>query len=202
MSEEIVPAEEINAVEEVLAPEVGGESEVSEVSEEIVSPKEIAGDEAVETPEITKEAVTPEEKPVATPVPAPILVSSSPKPKQEKKIAVPVAVTLEEIETKLEKEENSVVVGSGEKDEVKLSAVVYKNFAATRSVSVFHVQRRLYELGYQDSASDRRGFFGDNTKNALAYFQSANGLSGEGFPNAETLTLLFTGDENVSLNLD
>jgi peptidoglycan hydrolase-like protein with peptidoglycan-binding domain len=69
-------------------------------------------------------------------------------------------------------------------------------------VSVFHVQRRLYELGYQDSASDKRGFFGDNTKNALAYFQSANSLEASGLPNRETLSLLFSGDENVFLTLD
>jgi len=185
MSEEIVNPEENITPEDTSAPEESQEPEVQ-----------------VDTPEIREEAVTPEERPVATPIPAPIRVSVPEKPKQEKKIAVPVAVSAEEIEKVVEKSTNSVIVGTGDKDEVKLSAIVYKNFQSTRSVSVFHVQRRLYELGYQDSASDRRGFFGDNTKNALTYFQSANGLEASRLPNAETLTLLFTGDENVSLTLD
>jgi len=185
MSEELVTPEENSTPEETLASEEGQEPEAP-----------------VDTPEIREEVSTPEEKPVATPIPAPIPVSVPEKPKQEKKVAVPVAVSAEEIQKVVEKSTNSVVIGAGDKDEVRLSAIIYKNFNATRSVSVFHVQRRLYELGYQDATSDKRGFFGDNTKNALAYFQSANSLEASGLPNAETLTLLFTGDENVYLTLN
>lgn len=91
------------------------------------------------------------------------------------------------------------VVGDGEKDEVSLSKVSYKNIVQKKSLSVHHIQRRLNERGYTDAFLDKDGFYGDKTKDAMAEFQKDNGLSGDGFATLESIMSLFENDSNVTV---
>lgn len=91
------------------------------------------------------------------------------------------------------------VVGNGDRDEVALSKVVYKNLVSKKSLSVHHIQRRLNERGYTDAFLDKDGFYGDKTKDAMAKFQKDNGLSGDGFATLESLKSLFENDDNVKV---
>ena len=89
------------------------------------------------------------------------------------------------------------VVGGGETDDVRLSACVYKNAFARKSLSVYHVQRRLNELGYRDAYTDKNGWYGDLTLKAVKEYQADNGLAGDGRITRETLDHLFSDDPNV-----
>lgn len=93
------------------------------------------------------------------------------------------------------------VQGDGFTDEVRLSAVVYKNPASRRSLSVWHVQRRLNERGYSTNG-EVTGYFGDGTREALRVLQRQFDLPGDGLPTAESLTTLFGYDPNVTLRTD
>lgn len=84
-------------------------------------------------------------------------------------------------------------------DTVRLSAIIFKNMFAKKSMSVHHVQRRLGELGYHDAWSDIDGWYGDLTKTAIAEYQSDYGIAGDGDVNMETLESLFIDDENVEV---
>lgn len=86
-------------------------------------------------------------------------------------------------------------------DPVKLSAIVYKNPASKRSISVWHLQRRLAEWGYTGGLGERSGYYGDKTKNAVLEFQTALGLKATGIVDAETLERVFEGDTNVKVSL-
>jgi len=90
------------------------------------------------------------------------------------------------------------VVGKGDRDDVPLSAIKYKNMFAKKSLAVHHVQRRLNELGYTDAYADRDGYYGDLTLGAVAAFQTDKKLAETtGIMDRETLDLLFKGDPNV-----
>lgn len=86
-------------------------------------------------------------------------------------------------------------------DTVKLSAIVYKNPVSRRSISVWHLQRRLAEWGHTSGLGERAGFYGDKTKNAVLAFQTALGLKATGIVDAETLQRVFEGDTNVKVSL-
>lgn len=137
---------------------------------------------------------------VETPVPAPAPVPA-PKTPQKAKYAEPKAVTLDDITASQPVPAGPAVVGNGEVDDVQLGKIVYKNLYARKSLSVHHMQRRLAELGYDEALNDKDGFYGDHTKRALSRFQAANKLDGAGMVDADSLTLLFTGDPNVNLVL-
>lgn len=94
------------------------------------------------------------------------------------------------------------VVGNGETDDVILSRCVFKNKYAKKSLTVHHVQRRLAELGYNDAASDKDGWYGDLTKKAVLEFQEYLGIEGDGMMNAETFAAIFDGDKNVTVIID
>jgi hypothetical protein len=87
------------------------------------------------------------------------------------------------------------VFGEGEVDDVFASRVIYKNVHAQRSLSVYHVQRRLREWGFP--IDDQEGFYGDSTFKATQDFQTLRGLEATGFANYDTLSSLFEGDTNV-----
>lgn len=146
---------------------------------------------------------TPVAAPVPTPVPAPI--PTPPAKAKEVKIAVPVAVDIvavkEELEAALPVAAGPAVTGSGTTDDVMLSAIVYKNMYSRRSLSVYHTQRRLAELGYTDASIDNKGFYGEATRSAIAKFQATNmnRPAASGYIDAETLTALFKGDPNVTV---
>ncbi|MGL4998069.1 MAG: peptidoglycan-binding domain-containing protein [Cetobacterium sp.] len=93
------------------------------------------------------------------------------------------------------------VLGKKSYDNVYLSAMVYKNEAAKRSTSVWHLQRRLAEWGHLGGLSDRAGYYGDRTANAVLAFQTALGLKATGFVDAQTLERVFEGDTNVKVSL-
>lgn len=181
MSDETLKSEDHTIEPEIQEP-IAVEAEIPAASgEEIPAPLEIPA----ETPE-----------PVPAPVPAP-----APKAPAKLKYAEPKAVTLDDIQALQPEPAGPAVVGNGEVDDVKLEKIVFKNMYARKSLSVHHMQRRLAELGYDEALRDKDGFYGDLTKKALARFQEANKLEGNGMVDASTLTLLFTGDPNVNLVL-
>lgn len=119
---------------------------------------------------------------------------------EEKKYAQPIPVDLNAYRESLPKPAGDAVVGLGFTDEVKLSAIVYKNHNARRSLSVHHLQRRLLELGFKEAALDRDGWFGDSTQRAIRDFQRSKGLTETNNSiNMETLTAVFAGDPNVTV---
>ena len=91
------------------------------------------------------------------------------------------------------------VVGGGDVDQVRLSACVFKNKFARKSLSVYHVQRRLNELGYRDAYTDKTGWYGDLTFKSVREYQAANGLAGDGTVDRATLDHLFSDDPNVTV---
>ena len=93
------------------------------------------------------------------------------------------------------------VTGEGETDEVHLSKIVYMNRQQRRVLSVFHVQRRLGEWGFDNALAEKPGWYGDVTKDCVANFQKHVGLQETGIVDAETITRLFEGDTNVTVVL-
>lgn len=69
---------------------------------------------------------------------------------------------------------NHYVVGGTAKDTVYLSACVYKNPKARKSLTVHHLQRRLVELGFDVAGADKDGWYGDLTATAVGEWQKAN----------------------------
>jgi len=126
---------------------------------------------------------------------APLVRPSSPI-----KTSVPIPVDLEEIYSALPVPAGPAVVGLGEVDDIYLSSCVFKNLHSKKSLTVHHMQRRLIELGYVEAARDRDGYYGDLTKYAIAKFQAANGIDGDGSIDSETFQLIFKGDPNVRVN--
>lgn len=95
----------------------------------------------------------------------------------------------------------SAVVGNGDADVVYLSRCVYKNAHARKSLTVHHLQRRLYELGYRDAYADKDGWYGDLTRASVAAYQKANNIEGDGLMDAVTFASIFAKDKNVAVNL-
>jgi peptidoglycan hydrolase-like protein with peptidoglycan-binding domain len=91
------------------------------------------------------------------------------------------------------------VVTNGDADPVHLSACVYENKHARKSLTVHHVQRRLAELGYNDAVGDRDGWYGELTALAVKAFQKDKGLESTGLMDEATFTKLFQGDANVEV---
>ena len=145
--------------------------EVVEPVEVVATPTEPSGDvlEAVEAPEKPKFLV---EAKGAMPVPA-AMAMTRPEPA------------------------GPAVVSDNEVDDVLLSACVYKNLYARKSLTVHHLQRRLNELGYTEAYADRDGYYGDLTKSAVAQFQKDTGIEGDGMIDAPTFLAVFKGDPNV-----
>jgi len=79
---------------------------------------------------------------------------------------------------------------------------VYKNPAARKSLTVHHVQRRLIELGYADAGADKDGWYADNTRDAIAKFQTDRSLEATGLMDEVTFTALFADDRNVITRID
>lgn len=84
-----------------------------------------------------------------------------------------------------------------EVDDVRVDACVFKNTFARKSLSVYHVQRRLAELGYRDAHTDKTGWYGDLTMKAVHEYQADNGLPADGVITIDTLRSLFNDDPNV-----
>jgi hypothetical protein len=159
-----------------------------EVAEEVTKEDAVVESEAVE------EVVAPVvEEAVSEPV-APVV--------EDSKYAAPVAVTREEIENYLPTPAGPAVVGTGVVDDVILSSCVYKNNANRRSLTVYHVQRRLIELKLLQDGLVKAGYYGDLTKQAVAVFQANNAIAGDGLMDAVTFAALFEGDPSVRVSLN
>jgi hypothetical protein len=157
--------------------------------------------------EIVTEPVAVEPEPTPEPEPEPEAVVEpaaevAPAPAPKRAI-VPVAVDIEQVIAKLEEEAvkpaGPFVIGNAEVDTVKVSAIKFKNLAARRSISVYHTQRRLKELGYAEAGSDREGFYAEGTLAAMKKFQKDSKIDGEGMPDLKTLKKLFKDDPNVKV---
>jgi peptidoglycan hydrolase-like protein with peptidoglycan-binding domain len=148
--------------------------------------------------EVKTEIVVDELEPAAKPAapesePAPAESAAPAKAEKPAEQAKPKAAP------KLQEPAVSHVVSGNETDDVLLSACVYKNMYARKSLTVHHIQRRLVELGYPDGGTDKDGWYAEMTKLAVAQFQKDNGFAGEGLMDAITLRALFEGDSNVTV---
>jgi peptidoglycan hydrolase-like protein with peptidoglycan-binding domain len=112
---------------------------------------------------------------------------------------IPVYVSPEEVYSRLPQPAGPSVVGSGEVDEIYASHCIYKNSMNKKSLSVFHLQRRLTELGYKNADADPKGYLGDMTMVAVAQFQNDRQLEGAGAVTVETFAAIFDGDPNVKI---
>lgn len=91
---------------------------------------------------------------------------------------------------------------TGMTDEVYLSKCVYENKFERKSLTIHHLQRRLEELGYKDVVGDRDGWLGELTMLSVNKFQEDRGLDvTDKSIDANTFTMIFSGDTNVNVNL-
>lgn len=116
----------------------------------------------------------------------------------ERRYKVPTPVDIDAYRASLPQARGPHVRGDGETDEVRLDAVEYQNQFNRRSLSVWHVQRRLNELGHS-TGSETGGYYSTQTGGAMEDFQRGCGLSATGMPDAASLARLFEGDPNVTL---
>jgi peptidoglycan hydrolase-like protein with peptidoglycan-binding domain len=120
----------------------------------------------------------------------------------EKRYKVPIPVSLDEVYAHQEQKLVQSGVNLSETAEVRLSAIVFKNPISKRSVSVYHLQRRLAELGYALVLKDKEGWFGDSTKREVMLFQEIRGMTSTGIVDEETLLAIFDGDDKVKVIID
>jgi peptidoglycan hydrolase-like protein with peptidoglycan-binding domain len=118
---------------------------------------------------------------------------------QPKKYAEPIPVNINRVRDALPAPAGPAVVSNGVTDEVKLSACIYRNQYARKSLTVHHLQRRLGELGYAIALNDRDGWYGDPTRIAVQSFQEDKGIEGDGIVDAATFSAIFAGDPNVTV---
>lgn len=69
-----------------------------------------------------------------------------------------------------------------------------------RSLTVYHVQRRLHELGFTDAWSET--IYGKLTKYSVSQYQESRGAEATGVLTRDQFTALFEGDPNVSVLVD
>lgn len=79
---------------------------------------------------------------------------------------------------------------------LKVSACVYSSMRKN-SASVAVLQKRLSDVGYGFVRADLKGWFHDNTRAALARWQSDNGLDATGVCDFEDMQYLFDGTDVV-----
>lgn len=121
----------------------------------------------------------------------------APAPAPEPAPAAKVAKAVKKVAAKRAPSPAGAAVSGNEHDTVSLAACVFKNKMQKKSLSVHHVQRRLAELGYPDAYTDKDGWYGDLTMQAVRQYQEAEGIDGDGVINIETLRSLFDDDRNV-----
>jgi hypothetical protein len=114
---------------------------------------------------------------------------------EEEVIAAPVVEVVEKKTSSAPKSAYAVVSGK-DKDDVRLSAIVFENIKAKKSLSVHHLQRRLNEWGYVSAYLERDGWYGTLTRDAVHEFQKDHGLT-VGDLDLATLSAIFEGDTNV-----
>lgn len=121
-------------------------------------------------------------------------------------VVEPVAVVAEEPKPEPEPKKKhavksgvGIVVSGNDFDEVRLDMCVYKNPASRKSLSVHHLQRRLFELGYREAGTDKDGWYGDSTKLAVEAFQAANNLAVTGAVDAGMLEMIFADEPFINV---
>jgi peptidoglycan hydrolase-like protein with peptidoglycan-binding domain len=120
----------------------------------------------------------------------------------EKRYKQPIPVSLDEVYARQEERLVQSGVNLSETAEVRLSAIVYKNPFSKRSISVYHLQQRLIELGLDLVKNDKQGWFGDATKREIMLFQENHGLQSTGLVDEATLLAIFDGDDKVKVIID
>ena len=135
-------------------------------------------------------------KPAAAPKAA---AKTSETPAPEKAAAVAVEAQNSVSPAPVEPE-NWYVVSGGDTDPVSLSAIVFKNTAGKKSLSVHHLQRRLTELGFDLAGADKDGYYGDLTRESVAAFQKKHKLDETGLVDSDTLAAVFEGDKYITLH--
>lgn len=89
---------------------------------------------------------------------------------------------------------------SGEVDSILLSSAEFKSTRTRKSLTVYHIQRRLDELGYHDAAADQSSYYGDLTRKSVQEFQERHKTGAQdGLMDRETFALLFANDPNVTI---
>lgn len=101
----------------------------------------------------------------------------------------PIAVVVEE-----------VAPSNGEVVEVFEDKIIYLNKRHKKSMSVWQVQRRLYDLGYKNVRKAKAGYYEEITQEAVEAFRAEKKL-GAGQIDAKFLKALFAGDKTVKLIL-
>lgn len=117
---------------------------------------------------------------------------------EEEVIAAPVVEVVEKKKTSSAPKSAYAVVSGKDKDDVRLSAIVFENIKAKKSLSVHHLQRRLNEWGYVSAYLERDGWYGTLTRDAVHEFQKDHGLT-VGDLDLATLSAIFEGDTNVRI---
>jgi peptidoglycan hydrolase-like protein with peptidoglycan-binding domain len=84
--------------------------------------------------------------------------------------------------------------------EVFENKIIFKNKMAKKSMSVWQVQRRLFDLGYDAVREAKPGYFEEITLKAVEDYRADKNL-GDGEIDAKFLKDLFTGDKTVKLIL-
>ena len=84
--------------------------------------------------------------------------------------------------------------------EVFENKIIFKNKMAKKSMSVWQVQRRLFDLGYEAVREAKPGYFEEITLKAVEDYRADKNL-GEGKIDAKFLKSLFAGDKAVKLIL-
>lgn len=120
----------------------------------------------------------------------------------EKRYKVPIPVSLDQAYARQEQRLAEAGVKMSETAEVRLSAMVFQNPMAKRSVSIHFLQTRLDELGYQSAKKDKDGWFSEGTKTAVMNFQEQRGLPITGLVDEPTLLAIFDGDDSVKVILN
>lgn len=90
---------------------------------------------------------------------------------------------------------------TGDRDDVYLDKCIVKNLHSKKSLTVHHLQRRLWELGFTSAADDKDGYYSDLTIDAVAAFQAANDLEETGIVDEETFKAIFNGDPIVVIHV-
>ena len=91
------------------------------------------------------------------------------------------------------------VYSGGKVDDVHASKIIYENRKAKNSLSVLQMQRALTEAGFPQTLSDRGGYFGPGTLDALDAYRSSVDLPAD-TDLYDILVLLFKDDPNVALH--
>ena len=91
-------------------------------------------------------------------------------------------------------------VAPSEVVEVFASKIVYKNKMAKKSMSVWQVQRRLFDLGYEEVREAKPGYYEEITLKAVEDYRADKNL-GDGEIDAKFLKSLFKDDKAVKLIL-